>query len=227
MIRINLLPTRTGSGTGGIKVFLIFLIVLLVEAGGLYSFQMSQEDELQRVQATNAKLAKDIEKIQKQTDQVVVLEAEKEELEKQKRVLMTLKEGQSGPVKLLDELSRLLSPIEDPEEKLKARHLGWTVDWDHRRLWIDTFIEQNRVLLISGHARNNNDVAEFLKRMNSSKHFVQTRLDISKAVELPQFNKAQFVEFKIGSLAIYGPGDVKRLATGELGVSKKNRKKKH
>ncbi|MBU0552252.1 PilN domain-containing protein [Myxococcota bacterium] len=224
MIRINLLPAKSGGSGGGLKVLLIFIIVLGIEAVGLYSFQMSQEEELSQVQKTNTNLRAEIAKIQKETAQVEVLEAEKEELEKQKRVLMTLKEGQSGPVKLLDELSRILSPIEDPEEKLKARNMGWTVDWDQRRLWVDTFVEQSRVLKISGHARNNNDVAEFLNRLESSKHFVQTRLQISEAVELAQFNKAQFVNFKIESLAIYGPGDVKRLAVGELGVSKKKKR---
>ncbi len=226
MIRINLIAPEAARVRGGKSIFLLYAIFLLGEAGGLFFFQSSQEEHLTGIQSRNSSIDKEIARIKKKTAAVVTLEAEKEELEKQKAVLNTLVEGQDGPVKMLDELSRLLSPIEDPEEKLRVDNLGWNINWDPKRLWIDSFIENERAVKITGHARNYADASELVNRMESSKHFIHTKMPVSEAIIMAKYNDAKLIRFQIESLALYGPADVRRLASGELGKGKKKRRRR-
>ena len=138
-------------------------------------------------------------------------------------MLKGLDEGQSGPVKVLHALTQLLRKIEDPEEKLKVQNLGWNPDWDPKNLWIDGFKEDQRQLRLVGHARTNEDLAEFLHRLNSSKHFVNVELLVSQSVELPSVENVKFVQFTIEAIALYGPADVAKLASGALQPAKKRR----
>ena len=117
---------------------------------------------------------------------------------------------------MLDELSQMLTPIEDPARKLQVRSRGWNPDWDTKRLWIDQFLEKRRKVQIVGHARSNEDLAEFLERLNSSRHFVKVRLKESTAIVRAELNDARLMKFAIDALAIYGPGDVRRLSAGTL-----------
>ena len=64
-------------------------------------------------------------------------------------------------------------------------------------------------------ARSNEDLAEFLERLNSS-HFVKVRLKESTAIVRAELNDARLMKFAIDALAIYGPGDVRRLSAGTL-----------
>jgi Tfp pilus assembly protein PilN len=117
---------------------------------------------------------------------------------------------------MLDELSQMLTPIEDPATKLQVRAKGWNPDWDTKRLWIDQFVEKNRRVMITGHARSNEDLAEFLERLNSSRHFVKVRLKESNATLRQELNNARLMQFSITAYVIYGPADVRRLAAGNL-----------
>jgi len=132
-------------------------------------------------------------------------------------VLDSLVEGQAGPVKMLDELSLILTPVTDPILKLNVQKRGWNPDWDPKRLWIEAFREEKRKLKINGYARTNDDLAEFLHRMNTSKHFVNVRLNLSESVQASQMDGLKLVRFDLDALTIYGPADVKRLAAHEIG----------
>jgi len=156
---------------------------------------------------------------------VAALEEEKAQLERQKSVLKGLDEGQSGPVKVLHAMTHLLRKVEDPEEKLKVQNLGWNPDWDPKNLWIDGFEERSRALRLVGHARTNEDLAEFLHRLNSSKHFVNVELLVSQSVELPSIENVKFVQFTVEAIALYGPADVAKLAAGTLVTTKKRRRR--
>ena len=218
MIRINLLPVRESERQKSGRQFLLLCAILIVgEIFGLFLVQSAQEDELKALQQQNSQISRKIKRLKKKTKAVTGLKAEQKELQQQKVVLDSLIEGQSGPVKMLDELSRMLTPITDPRTKLQVQSRGWNPDWDPKRLWIDGFVENSRGVKIVGHARNNEDLAEFLERLNSSRHFVNVQLNVSTAVEIASLNKAKLVKFNITALVIYGPADVRRLAAGTLG----------
>lgn len=215
---INLLPVREQKKRESGKQFLVLAAVMLVaEAGGLYYWQSIKDDELAGVQSQNAKIQADLKVAQEKSASVSKLEAEKAELEKQKTVLDTLIEGQAGPVKMLDELSLMLTPVSDPMQKLILEKKGWNPEWDPRRLWIESFREENRKVKINGMARTNDDLAEFLHRMNTSKHFVNVRLNVSESFDPAQLEGVKLVRFDVDALALYGPADVKRLVRREIG----------
>ena len=217
MIRINLLPVSDAARQKSGRQFLTLLLILVAaEVLALMYLQTEKDQELKNLERQNAAISKSIKLLKKKTSAVTALKAEQKELEQQKAVLDSLVEGQSGPVKMLDELSQMLTPIEDPARKLQVRSRGWNPDWDTKRLWIDQFLEKRRKVQIVGHARSNEDLAEFLERLNSSRHFVKVRLKESTAIVRAELNDARLMKFAIDALAIYGPGDVRRLSAGTL-----------
>jgi len=228
MIRINLLPIREAEKKrSGRKQLVVFAALILVEVAALYVYQDGQQSRYNRVAAKNAAIQAKIDKIQKKTKDVDKLVRQEAELDAQKAVLDRLIEGQSGPINMLNELARMLTPIEEPKLKVSVAARGWNPDWEPKRLWIDSFEERSPGVLISGHARTLDDLAEFLGRLETSRYFVKSKLRVSEVVEMAsgsKGSKAKLVKFNIQTLVIYGPADVQRLAKGTLGESKKKKR---
>ena len=217
MIRINLLPVREAVQKRAGKQFLLLAIIILVaEAGALFYLQSEAEGELGKVTASNAGIAAKVAALKEKTKEIAALEVEKAKLEKQKQVLDGLVEGKSGPVKVLFALSNVLRRIDDPEEKITAQNQGWNPDWDPKTLWVESMVEKNRRVRISGIARSNEDLAQFLRRLNSSKHFVEVELRVTEVFPIKELKDARFVRFDIDAVVLYGPGDVRKLAEGTL-----------
>lgn len=227
MIRINLLPVREAEKKkSGRQLLVLFAVLLLAEAAVLFFIQSEAQSQLTQVAVNNKTTQQKIEDLRKKTSAVADLQRQTAELEQQKAVLDGLIEGQAGPVKMLDELSRIMTPIEDPQLKLEVQERGWNPDWDPRRLWIDRFTEEERRVKITGYARTNDDLGEFLRRLGSSRHFVKVQMNVSEAVTMRELNDARMMRFDIDGLVIYGPADVKRLAAGELGESKDGKRRR-
>ncbi|MSP72219.1 MAG: hypothetical protein EXR76_08570 [Myxococcales bacterium] len=225
MIRINLLPVREAKKReSGRQILLLFAVCLAAEIAVLLYWQSDKEGELSTVDAQVAKLQANLKTKEAEVARVVRIEAEKAELEKQKNVLDGLIEGQAGPVKMLDELSLMITPITDPLRKLAAGKRGWNPEWDPKRLWLESFTEENRKVKLMGLARTNDDLAEFLTRLNTSKHFVKVHLNVSEAVDLAAAAGVKLVKFDLDAVALYGPTDVKRLAAKEIGDDDLNKK---
>ncbi len=224
--RINLLPVKEARKRESGKQFLALMgIALLILVGAMYYWQSETEAELARIEGQNNKITAQLKDAEAKSKQIALMQAEKDELEKQKVVLDGLLEGQAGPVKMLDELSVMLTPVSDPIQKLAQEKRRWNPDWDPKRLWIMSFVESSRKLKIQGYARTNDDLAEFLHRLNTSKHFVEVRLNLSEMVELSAVPGLKLVRFDVDALALYGPADVKRLAAGGIGAAAERKKK--
>lgn len=226
MIRINLLPVREAVQKRAGKQFLLLAVIILVaEAGALFYLQSEADGELTQVRASNGQIDVKIKGLKEKTAEIATLEAEKTQLEAQKAVLDSLVEGKSGPVKVLYALSGILRRIEDPEEKIKAQNLGWNPDWDPKTLWVESLVESKRKVRIGGIARSNEDLAQFLRRLNSSKHFVEVELRVTEVFPITELKNARFVRFDIEAVVLYGPGDVRKLAAGTLiADDKRNRR---
>lgn len=224
--RINLLPVKEARKRESGKQFLALMgVALLILVGVMYYWQSETEAELARIEGQNNKITAQLKEAEAKSKQIALMQAEKDELEKQKVVLDGLLEGQAGPVKMLDELSVMLTPVSDPIQKLAQEKRRWNPDWDPKRLWIMSFVESSRKLKIQGYARTNDDLAEFLHRLNTSKHFVEVRLNLSEMVELSAVPGLKLVRFDVDALALYGPADVKRLAAGDIGAAAERKKK--
>jgi type IV pilus assembly protein PilN len=219
MIRINLLPVREAKKReSGKQMLLLFVALVIVEVGVFFYWSSSKDDELASLATKNAALAADVKKLEDLAAKGKQIESEKAELERQKQVLDSIVEGQTGPVNMLGELSLMLTSVDDPALKLAQKKRGWNADWDPKRLWIKTFVENNRVVKVTGFARSNDDLAEFLHRLSSARHFTEVKLNYSAAA---QERGMKTVQFDIDMLALYGQTDLKKLAAGELGVTKK------
>ncbi len=235
MIRINLLPVRQVQAARTGKQFMIlFVAFLAVEAVGLFLYQQEQEGVLNEHRTTNAKLAKDLQKLEAQTAKIEELENQAAQLQQQQLVLDGLLDGQAGPVRVLRELAYIMTRPTDPEELLRIKNLGWDPEWEPKNLWIDAFTEKRRNVQFKGHARSNEDLAEFLLRLNTSVHFVKVELNVSEMVEVGlgkvsggREKRVSFMKYDITALCVYGKSDVEKLAMGKLGVDPKKKSGGH
>lgn len=226
MIRINLLPAHEATHKGaGQKFLLLMAIVLLAQAAVLFYVQSDAEDQLRNQQQANSRTEVELNRLREITKEIAILEEEKADLEAQKIVLDGLIEGKSGPVRVLYALAQVMARSETPEQKIVAQNLGWNPDWDPKTLWLESLVEQGRRVQLSGIARSNEDLAQFLRRMSSSRHFVNVELKITEAFPIRELGDARFVRFDIEAVALYGPGDVQKLAAGTLFQSQKNRRR--
>ena len=221
MIRINLLPVREAQRrASGFQQLIVFAVLLVLEAGVLVYLSTEKSAELAKVVDKNRKLETTVAAIEAKVSKADKQREMEEKLKKQTEVLDQLVAGQTGPVKMLEELALILTPIEDPVQKVAMKQRGWNSDWDPTRLWIDTFVEDMREVNLKGKSRSNDDLAEFLKRLNTSRHFHDIRLNISEVVE---FGDVRVVGFDIDAFVLYGKADEAKLTS--RGPEKKKKKK--
>jgi type IV pilus assembly protein PilN len=182
MIRINLLPQakRQAGGSVGLAVWgYAYLISAVVWCIALAFVYFSLNSDLDQALAQNTEIERQIAKIKQESGD---LENFQKQLDKSKQledVVKGLLAARSGPARLLLELSSILSPgrgpTVDPKKLEELRKVNpdanFTPGWDTTRLWIDGFEEQNGKCVITGTARNNEDIAEFLRRLTLSEVF--------------------------------------------------------
>ncbi|MFK5927216.1 MAG: PilN domain-containing protein [Desulfuromusa sp.] len=159
MIRINLLPVRAAQKKEKLRsqlsIFFLCLILVCIACGFLYVQKMtainSVKDNIAAINQKNNELKKKI-------GQVKDFEKKKADLEKKLAILQTLKDGKSGPVHLLDELSAAL-----PE-----------------KLWLTKFTEKAGRINLAGVADNENTVAVFMKNLETSPYYKNIELSVTE-----------------------------------------------
>lgn len=182
MIRVNLLPIKQArrrsagrtqlamfAGLIGLEIAVILLLWVIAEA--------DLEREQKRVQQFQAEVAAAKEEV-KDAKQ---LEAQKDQLQKQLAVLDRLEAQRSGPVRVLDEFQAIMSPPRNEEDRFAQLQKNWNVDWDPRRLWVESLVESGGNFTLTGKAVNADDVAEFLQRLTTADHFYDVQLDVVQA----------------------------------------------
>lgn len=188
MIKINLLPQkkrRADSGSGGEMWVLGAVGALVVEIALLFVFHTQLQDRLEEEVQKNGKIQATIDASKKEvvTNHKKVTD-ELERLRAREDAIASLQSARTGPTAVLLETARILTPGRgpsvDPEKLAQIRRenplAAFNPTWDTRRLWIETFAEESRLLQISGIARDAEDVSEFAKRMNLSDYFGAVRL---------------------------------------------------
>ncbi len=155
MIRINLLPVPKVrrqealiiQAVAGIGIFVgVFILCNIVTA--------TKKSAIEQVNADIAKKQSEIEELKAKVGEVEKFKTQAKNLESQLSVIRTLEQGRSGPVKLLDELTELIP----------------------RKLWINSFREQNKTLAIEGIAESGPVIADFLDSLKSAKYFQNAQL---------------------------------------------------
>jgi len=212
MIRINLLPVKEKRrrATGQRHLFVIAILVAL-ECLAFFYVYTTRADDLSKRKSENKQKKDQIEKLKKEVGDIEKLQATKRELEKQQEILDSLELGRSGPVKVLSELMTLLSPPADARARLALERLGGQPNWDSKRVWLRSFVEESRMGTIIGEAKSNDDVAEFLTRLSHSHYFANVKLRWTKQHEAgDDLGNLSYVRFEVHCTIAYmgkdGPG---------------------
>ncbi len=204
MIRINLLPIKKQQEKESSKRQLVlFVLLLLIEMVVLFFLYSDKSGDLDEIVNENNVKAAAIEELKKQVADVEKLTQQKVLLEEQIGVLDQLELGRGGPVRVMDEVQLILSPPRNELEKLTQGKKGWNAKWDPSRLWFNGFVEDNNNFSLTGGARTNDDVAEFLQRLSTSVYFDDVRLG---SVEQQESEKFEYVIFEISGRISYSAG---------------------
>jgi type IV pilus assembly protein PilN len=158
MIRINLLPTtkakrvkkRTELQTqlmlAGISVGLTVILC------GYFWWQLNHQ--ISTLRNEKAKATKERDVLKEKVKEVDNFEENKKLLEEKNRIIEQLKRNQSGPVHLLDEISRNL-----PD-----------------RVWLVALNEQGGKIDLEGRAITNSDIVDFINNLKRSSFFKDVQI---------------------------------------------------
>jgi type IV pilus assembly protein PilN len=187
VIRVNLLPQRRKTGAApqaSQRWLLVTLGIVTLQIIGLFWFHQTKLEELDEQNRKNSLLQSQIADIRK-------LVANHEEIKKALAVLRAredaiakLQSARSGPTAVLLELAQLLTagkgPTADPDKLQQLRRENplavYNPAWDSRRLWLTSYIENERTVRIEGLARDGNDVYELAQRLKLSSYFYDVQL---------------------------------------------------
>jgi len=205
MIRINLLPAKRAAATPATAArvwgyaYLGTAVVWCIALAFVYFSLISDRDQ---ALAQNAELDRQIARVREQSGNLEELQKQLEQSKQLETVVRGLRDARSGPARMLLELSSILSPGRGPSvDPLKLEDLrrsnpdvGVSAGWDTRRLWILGFEESRRACRILGEARNNEDIAEFLRRLSLSQVFDDVVL---VRTGMPRAQGASLVAFEL------------------------------
>ncbi len=187
MIRINLLPQkkrRVEATSGGELWVLAAMGALLIELVLLFVFHGMQETKLAEEEKQNREIQAKVDASKAAVKNHASVTEELARMRSREDAISKLQSARTGPTAVLLELARVLTPgmgpSVDPEKLAQVRRDNplalYNPSWDPRRLWIDQYTEESRLLRIRGTARDGEDVSELAKRMNLSDYFDKVRL---------------------------------------------------
>jgi type IV pilus assembly protein PilN len=191
VIRINLLPIRkVKRAEAGQRQFAYMGLAILATVVGVVFLHLQADGQLDDIKRRNTILTAEVARLKQEIGDYDKIRGQREELLRQRKTIQALDAGRTGPVYLLREMSEILSPGKGPtfdrvtyEETLRRDpNAGFNASWDPRRVWMEAYSEDQKHVRIRGSAKSNEDVAEFLKRLNSSVFFGNVNLDSTTQV---------------------------------------------
>lgn len=163
MIKINLLPvkrvakkSKSPADEAMMQLGIGLGVVLVVLGVCVYRWTVLQDEIAQHTQVKAAK-TKELEDVKKRVQEVEDYEKKKRLLEDKIRIIEQLRKNQGGPVRLLDHLSQSLDPV---------------------KVWLSS-VEGDTQVTVAGKALTNDDIVEFIKNLQQSKHFSSVTLQES------------------------------------------------
>lgn len=195
MLKINLLPSEKGRARGqpaGVSNLLVIGVAgsLVMLLGGLFLFHATQQTQVDEIKSQNQRAQTEIESIKARVADHQKILDEIAEIRRREEAIEQLQAARTGPTSMLVEISKILTPnsapTADPEVVDECRRRRgactlWSPAWEPDRLWITQFEEENRSVKIQGEGRTNDDVSEFMTRLQYSLYFQNIRLDRTEA----------------------------------------------
>jgi len=209
VIHINLLPIRkVKRAEAGQRQFLYMGVAILATVVGVVFLHMQASGELEEIRRKNTIIKADVARLKQEIGDYEKIRVQREDLLRQRKTIQALDAGRNGPVYLMREMSEILSPGKGPtfdrityEETLRRDpNAGFNASWDTRRVWMESYTEDQKQVRIRGAAKSNEDVAELLKRLNSSVFFSDVNLDSTSQVS---GRAVKFVNFSLSANVIY------------------------
>ena len=213
MIKINLLAQkrRAESSPQKSQLWLVAVMVAFIaEVGGLIVFHSIKDAELQDQKRRNTELTSQIEQSKNSVKNHPEVLKKLEELRAREAAIGKLQAARTGPTAVLLELARILTPGRGPSvppDKLSQLRRDnplavFNMNWDPRRLWVTSFVEQARKVKLEGVAKDGEDVSELARRMNLSDYFANVVLlpgkqekDQDTGVEVVRFSLEAEVKY--------------------------------
>lgn len=192
MIRINLLPEakRQAAAGGNTQMWVLaYFLSSIAWIVVLVLVYMNYRSVLDEQNAKNAELQGQIDRAKRQTENISAVEDKLKKSKELEDVVGGLQAARQGPARVLVELSKILSEgggpavAADQLETMRRDNplLVYNPGWDVRRLWLESFKETARKCNIQGFGKTNEDVAEFLRRLNISQVFDKVTLASTEA----------------------------------------------
>lgn len=183
MVRINLLPVRVSKKKeAGRQQLVLFAVVLVAGLLANYFWAASRAGDLKTREAKLARTREDIAQLERIIGEVKNIKDAQQELQKKLDVLVKLKQGRTGPVRMLEELATVTP----------------------RQLWLSKLDEKNGAVSFSGAAVSIDDVSEFMSKLKQSKYF--TKVELKKTTAVKGTGRSErLVDFEITATATYNP----------------------
>ncbi len=160
MIRINLLPVRAKKKRNtSIYQLVAMSSALLVALVVAFTVVAVFDGKIEQRNATVAKNADEIKRLQTIIGEVNELDKQKQRLLNQLAVIHRLEKGKRGPVRVMDEMSSSIP----------------------KRVWITSFREQGGSLSLTGSAIDNADISEFMRALQKTPYFTEINLKFTQA----------------------------------------------
>ena len=174
MIEINLLPHREARRAADLRQTAGVLVLgLVMVCGGIAMVDSGIDQDLASAEATVRQLEADIARYKPEQEQVEAFKAKRTELEDKLDVIRGLDRARSGPVRIMDELSRS------------------TPD----RLWLTSLSTEGVEITVEGDSLDTGVVADFLRALNASPYF--TEVDLERTSSGAQREGVKLVHFII------------------------------
>ncbi len=180
MIRINLLPVKAARRReSGQRQVLAGIVVVLATVAGVVLFHGWAAAQLTGQRQKLQKVRDEIDGLKREVGDFDELKRQRDDLHRQQEAIKKLEQSRTGPVRVMRELSDILTKGKGPtfdkaqyEELLRRDpNAGFNQGWEPRRAWIISYTEKAGHVQIKGGAKSDEDVAEFLKRLKLSAYF--------------------------------------------------------
>ena len=224
MIRINLLPAKDGrrrrSSGGGQKTGAIILLLVVLEILGMYSWYQDLNDQAVNQQSIAKRTEDKVASLEKKKKKLEEREQSKLELARQNVIFEKMKSEKTGPPEMFKFLSYVLTKKEDNlynREELKSQEAaGWASGWNPENLWMTQVVVGHGTVVLRGHARSHEDVAEFYRRLESGIYFVMIDPVYQKVFSDPDFSDLELVEFEATAMLNYNTDGEMRMTREEI-----------
>ena len=167
MIRINLLPFRAARKKENVrKQITVYILTVVLLISGLAYYFMQLSSQLNALKDEEKKVQLELKAYDQTIKRIKELEAKIKEIKTKLEVIKGLEKNKTGPVHLLDEISKAV-----PKDKL----------------WLNNLSESKGNLTLSGTAMDNETVALFMTRLEKSEFIKTVDLQSVKVTALPQY----------------------------------------